>query len=177
MIIGNGRLVTNDPDHPYFEKGAVRVAGELIDAVGNFDDLKEQYPDDEVLDAEGRVIMPGMINAHTHIYSSYARGMGVSKPTRNFPEILKNLWWALDRSLTMEDNELSAYTTYIDSIRNGVTTLFDHHASPHAVEGSLFTLAEAAKTIGIRGSISMELSDRDGVKVGEEDIKESVAFI
>ncbi|NLA96147.1 MAG: putative aminohydrolase SsnA [Clostridiaceae bacterium] len=177
MIIGKGRLVTNDPDHPYFEDGALRIVGQLIDAVGNFDDLKKLYPDDEVLDAQGRVIMPGMINAHTHIYSSYARGMGVSKPTRNFPEILKNLWWALDRSLTMEDNELSAYTTYIDSIRNGVTTLFDHHASPHAVEGSLFTLAEAAKEIGIRSSFSMELSDRDGVKIADQEIKENVDFI
>ncbi|NLB28365.1 MAG: putative aminohydrolase SsnA [Clostridiaceae bacterium] len=177
MIIGKGRLVTNDPDHPYFENGGLRIVDQLIDAVGDFDDLKKQYPDDEVLDAQGRVIMPGMINAHTHIYSSYARGMGVSKPTRNFPEILKNLWWALDRSLAMEDNELSAYTTYIDSIRNGVTTLFDHHASPHAVEGSLFTLAEAAKKTGIRGSFSMELSDRDGVKTADQEIKENVDFI
>ena len=154
MIIGNGRLVTNDPDHPYFENGAIRVVDELVDAVGDFEELKAKYPEDEVLDAQGRVIMPGMINAHTHIYSSYARGMGVSKPTRNFPEILENLWWALDRSLTEEDNSLSAYTTYIDSIRNGVTTLFDHHASPHSATGSLFTLAEAAKEIGIRSSFS-----------------------
>jgi putative selenium metabolism protein SsnA len=177
MIIGKGRLVTNDPDQPYFEEGAVRVTGEIVDAVGHFDDLKKQYPDDQVLDAKSRVIMPGMINAHTHIYSSYARGMGVSKPTRNFPEILKNLWWALDRSLTMEDNELSAYTTFIDSIRNGVTTLFDHHASPHAVEGSLFALADAAAKIGIRGSFSMELSDRDGVRIADKEIKENVDFI
>ena len=144
MIIGNGRLVTNDPDHPYFENGAIRVVDDLVHAVGDFEELKAKYPEEEVLDAQGRVIMPGMINAHTHIYSSYARGMGVSKPTRNFPEILENLWWALDRSLTEEDNSLSAYTTYIDSIRNGVTTLFDHHASPHSATGSLFTLAEAA---------------------------------
>ncbi|HZK29158.1 MAG TPA: putative aminohydrolase SsnA [Clostridia bacterium] len=177
MIIGNGRLVTNDPDHPYFENGAVRIVGDLVDEVGSFEKLKAQYPDDEVIDACGRVIMPGMINCHTHIYSSYARGMAASKPTRNFLEILENLWWALDRSLTQEDNELSAYTTYIDSIRNGVTTLFDHHASPHSATGSLFTLAEAAKKIGIRGSFSMELSDRDGEAITDREIKENVDFI
>ncbi|MDD3418125.1 MAG: chlorohydrolase, partial [Eubacteriales bacterium] len=63
MIIGNGRLVTNDPDHPYFENGAIRVVDELVDAVGDFEELKAKYPEDEVLDAQGRVIMPGMINA------------------------------------------------------------------------------------------------------------------
>lgn len=177
MIIGKGRLITNDAENPYFENGAVRIVDQLVDDIGDYDDLKAAYPDDEVFDAKGRVIMPGMINAHTHIYSSYARGMGVSRPTRNFLEILENLWWTLDRSLTMEDNELSAYTTYIESIRNGVTTLFDHHASPNAAEGSLFTLAEAAKKIGIRGTFAMEVSDRDGEAITDLEIKENVDFI
>ncbi|MGI6157605.1 MAG: putative aminohydrolase SsnA [Saccharofermentanales bacterium] len=177
MIIGNGRLITNDPAAPYFECGAVRFSDGVIDAVGSLEDIKAKYPEDDILDAKGRVIMPGMICAHTHIYSSYARGTGASRPTRNFLEILENLWWALDRSLTMVDNELSAYTTYIDSIRNGVTTLFDHHASPHAAKGSLFTLAEAAKDIGIRGSFSMEVSDRDGEAITDEEIQENIDFI
>lgn len=177
MIIGNGRLITNCEDNLYFKNGAVRVVGELIEEVGDFEDLKARFPDDEVFDVGGRIIMPGMINAHTHIYSSYARGMGVSKPTRNFPEILENLWWALDRSLTLEDCDLSAYTTYIESIQNGVTTLFDHHASPNAAKGSLFALAEAAREIGIRGSFSMEVSDRDGEKITDAEIKENVDFI
>jgi len=177
MIIGNGRLVTNCEKNLYYEQGAVRVVGEIIEEVGSFEELKERFPEDEVIDVGGRVIMPGMINAHTHIYSSYARGMGVSRPTRNFPEILENLWWTLDRSLTTEDCELSAYTTYIDSIRNGVTTLFDHHASPHAAQGSLFVLAAAAGEIGIRGSFSMEVSDRDGEAITDAEIKENIDFI
>ena len=177
MIIGNGRLVTNCEKNLYYEQGAVRVVGEIIEEVGSFEELKERFPEDEVIDVGGRVIMPGMINAHTHIYSSYARGMGVSRPTRNFPEILENLWWTLDRSLTTEDCELSAYTTYIDSIRNGVTTLFDRHASPHAAQGSLFVLAAAAGEIGIRGSFSMEVSDRDGEAITDAEIKENIDFI
>ncbi|MFR2716366.1 MAG: hypothetical protein ACLTA5_03010 [Anaerococcus obesiensis] len=60
--------------------------------------------------------MPGMICAHSHIYSAYARGMAVSKPTDNFFNVLENLWWALDRELTTEDVRLNALTTYMESI-------------------------------------------------------------
>lgn len=177
MIIGNGYLLTNDAEHPYIKNGAVRIKGDSVDQIGETDALREKYPEDEFIDAEGRVIMPGMINSHTHIYSAYARGMSVSGPTTNFPEILENMWWALDRRLTMEDNTLSAYLTYIESIRNGVTTLFDHHASPHAAKGSLFALAEAAKNIGIRASFSLETSDRDGEAITDEEIEENVDFM
>ena len=177
MIIGNGKLITNDKENPFFENGAVRVVDQLVDAVGDFEELKKKYPEDEVVDVEGRVIMPGMINAHTHIYSSYARGMSVSKPTTNFLEILENQWWSLDRKLTLEDCKLNALTLFIEGVRLGVTTVFDHHASPNAALGSLFAIAEAAEEIGVRGTYSLELTDREGVKFAEQEIKENVDFI
>jgi len=145
MIIGNGYLLTNDAEH-HILKMAQSVSRRFRRSNRRDDALREKYPEDEFIDAEGRVIMPGMINSHTHIYSAYARGMSVSGPTTNFPEILENMWWALDRRLTMEDNTLSAYLTYIESIRNGVTTLFDHHASPHAAKGSLLRSPKRQRT-------------------------------
>lgn len=177
MILGNGRVITNDSGQTYFEDGAVYFKDGVIGEVGKTEDLKKKYPEEEFVDVERRVIMPGMINAHTHIYSAFARGMAVSKPTRNFIEILENQWWALDKKLTLKDSKYSAYQTMIESVRNGVTTIFDHHASPYHIEGSLFALAEAAKEVGIRGDYCYEVSDRDGVKIAEEGIKENVDFI
>ncbi|MDO5718072.1 MAG: putative aminohydrolase SsnA [Tissierellia bacterium] len=177
MIIGNGRLYTNDPDNLYIENGAVYIEGGLVKEVGKFEDIKAKYPNEELLDADGRLIMPGMINAHTHIYSSYARGMSVDKPQRDFNEILENLWWNLDKKLTLKDTELNAYTTYMESIRNGTTTVIDHHASPYHTEGSLFKIAEVAKKIGIRTSLCYEVSDRDGEEITDQQIKENVDFI
>lgn len=177
MIIGNGRVITNDLENTYIENGAVLIEGDTILEVGDFETLKAAYPDQEVFDVKGRLIMPGMINAHSHIYSAYARGMAVSKPTRNFFEILENQWWALDKSLNLEDCKLNAYTTYIESIRNGVTTLFDHHASPNAVTGSLSAIAEAASDLGIRTLLCYELSDRDGMAIRDKGIEENVSFI
>lgn len=177
MIIGNGRLISNDPLEPYIENGGVLIDGNTIRAVGDFQTLKGQFPHEAVYDVRGRLIMPGMINAHTHIYSAFARGFGPSKPTPNFLKILENMWWHLDKELTEEDNRYSAYAAMSESIRLGVTTLIDHHASPHAVPGSLFTLAEAAKDLGIRASLCYETSDRDGVEIARQGIAENVRFI
>ena len=89
------------------------------------------------IDASRKVVVPGFINAHTHFYSTFARGLTTTKPAGNFVDVLKNLWWRLDSALTIEDCYYSALIALLDAIRHGTTTLIDHHASPHAVRGSL----------------------------------------
>lgn len=145
MIIGNGRLITNSDKIGFMDNGAVLIKGNVVEEIGDFETLKKANPNEEVLDANGQLIMPGMICAHSHIYSAYARGMAPSGATDNFFNILENLWWKLDRSLGLEDIKLNAYTTYAESIKSGVTTLIDHHASGHCIPGSLFALEEVAK--------------------------------
>jgi putative selenium metabolism protein SsnA len=177
MIIANGPVITNDPANPFVPDGAVVVQGDSIVAVGPAAEIRAAHPGQEMVDVGGRVIMAGLINAHTHAYSAYARGMAVHRPTRNFTEILENLWWRLDRLLTLEDVELNAGTTFIESIRNGVTTVFDHHSSPGAVSGSLQTMADVAGRIGIRTSLCYETSDRDGAGVLAAAIEENTLFM
>jgi len=177
MIIGNGKVITNDSTDTFIENGAVRIGNNVIEEIGNYEDLKRAYPDEEIIDVKGKVIMPGMICAHSHIYSAYARGMSVSKPTAGFYQVLENLWWNLDRKLTLEDVKLNAQTTYIESIQNGVTTLIDHHSGPSSATGSLFTIAEAAKELGVRTSLCCEVSDRDGKDITQKEIQENIDFI
>ena len=130
MIVGNGRLITRDPANPYLEDGAVVIEGELVKEVGTLAEMKAKYPNAEFVDAQGGVIMPGLINAHTHIYSGLARGLAIEgKNSRNFIEVLEDTWWNIDRHLTMDGTKACAYATVLDSIRNGVTTIVDHHAS------------------------------------------------
>ncbi|MEP7035630.1 MAG: putative aminohydrolase SsnA [Actinomycetota bacterium] len=177
MIIGHGPVITNDPASPFIADGAVVVKGDSIVAVGPAAEILAAHPGEDLVDVGGRVIMAGLINAHTHAYSAYARGMAIHQPTRNFTEILQNLWWRLDRLLTLGDVELNAGTTFIESIRNGVTTVFDHHSSPHAVPGSLQTMADVAGRIGIRTSLCYEASDRDGAGVLAAAIEENTSFM
>lgn len=178
MIIGNGRVITRDEENPYIENGAVVIRDNTIIAVGDYSVLKEKYKEEEFIDAKGKVIMPGLVNTHMHIYSAFARGMAGKGPApKNFTDILENLWWRLDKGLTLEDTKYSAYTTYLDCIKNGVTTVFDHHASPYSVEGSLFTIGDAAKELGVRTCLCYETSDRDGEEILKAGIKENINFI
>lgn len=177
MIIGNGILITNSDKTPFMENGAVLIKGNTIEETGDFETLKAKHKGEEIIDAEGGIIMPGMICAHTHIYSAYARGMSTTGPNDNFFHILENTWWKLDRNLKLEDIKLNAYTTYIESIKNGVTTAIDHHASGHCIPGSLFAIEEAAKDIGIRTSLCFETTDRDGKEATKAGIKENIDFI
>ncbi len=69
---------------------------------------------------------------------------------------------AIHRALTLEDTYQSGKVAYLDSIRNGVTTVFDHHASYGEIAGSLTQLSNAADELGIRTCLCYEVSDRDG---------------
>lgn len=78
LLIGNGRLITRSEELPYLEDGAVVLDGEVVKEVGSLADMKAKYPDAEFVDAKGGVIMPGLINVHTHIYSGLARGLSIN---------------------------------------------------------------------------------------------------
>ena len=177
LLIGNGRLITRDPKLPYLESGAVVVDGEVIKEVGDFATLKSKYPQAEFVDAKGQVIMPGLINAHTHIYSGLARGLAINgnNPT-NFLEVLEGMWWNIDRHLAMDGTKASAYATVLDCIRDGVTTIFDHHASFAEIPGSLFAIKDVCRELGIRANLCYEVSDRDGEEKSLQSIKENADF-
>ena len=177
LLVTNGRLITRDAAQPYFEDGAVAIDGTAIAAVGEAAALKARYPDAEVVDAKGGVIMPGLINAHTHIYSGLARGLAIAgnNPT-NFLEVLEGTWWNIDRHLTLDGTRASAYATVLDCIRDGVTTIFDHHASFAEIPGSLFAIKDVCKELGIRACLCYEVSERDGEEKCRESIAENAEF-
>lgn len=177
-LIGNGRLVTRDAANPYLDNGCVAIEGNLIAAVGATEAMKARYPDAAFIDAKGGVIMPGFINAHNHIYSAFARGLTIkgNNPT-NFLEVLDQQWWTIDRHLLLADTRASADATYLDCILNGVTTVFDHHASYGEITGSLFAIADSARTFGVRTNLCYEISDRDGEEKMKAAVKENVDFI
>lgn len=177
-LVGNGKVITRNEAMPIIENGCVVIDGNKITEVGLTENLRKKYSDARLIDAKGKLIMPGFINTHMHYYSTFARGMANdSPPAMKFSDILKGLWWRLDKVLTLEDVYYSAAVPMIDQVKSGVTTAFDHHASAYAVKGSLFKIAEAAEHIGIRSNLCYETSDRDGEKIADEGIAENVEFI
>jgi putative selenium metabolism protein SsnA len=131
----------------------------------------------KTIDAFGKVVMPGFINAHTHFYSSFARGLTKAAPAGNFPAILRNLWWRLDRQLSLDDCYTSTLVAGLEAIRHGTTTVFDHHASPHAVQGSLEAVGKAVRKMGLRACLCYEVSDRDGREIAQAGMEENLRCI
>jgi putative selenium metabolism protein SsnA len=173
-LIRGGTLVTLGdpcrvlPDHDLLLEGD-RIA--RLAPAGSL-----EGPWDREIEARGKVVMPGLVNAHMHFYSTLVRGLGKAAPSRDFAEVLENLWWRLDRKLSLEDVEVSAEIALLDAIRKGTTTLVDHHASPGAVRGSLERIARAVRRTGLRACLCYEVSDRDGARVTEEGLEENAAF-
>ena len=178
LVIGNGKLFTRKDEMPFVENGAVAIEGTKIAAVGETEAIKKQYGDAEFIDAKGGVIMPAFINTHEHIYSAMARGLSIKGYNpKGFLDILDGQWWTIDRHLTLEQTKYSAVETLISCIRNGVTTVFDHHASFGQIGGSLFTIADVAKELGVRACLCYEISDRDGMDKARESVMENAEFI
>jgi putative selenium metabolism protein SsnA len=134
---------------------------------------------EKTVDLSGKFVMPGMVCGHTHLYSALARGMPAPKKTpRNFYEILKYVWWKLDRALDDEAVYYSTLVGVLDAARCGTTTLIDHHASPNFVRGSLGVMGEAFSKVGLRGVLCYEVTDRNGkhgAKLGLEENETWVA--
>jgi putative selenium metabolism protein SsnA len=178
ILIGNGIVATLGKGNQVIEHGALLVHGDRIVAIDNDSELRQRYADADYVDAQGGLIMPGFLCSHTHFYSAFARGMALpGEPPRNFPEILERLWWRLDKQLTLEDTRASAEVYLVDAIRNGTTSVVDHHASPNAVDGSLDIIADAVEQAGIRACLAYEVSDRDGTEIIEAGIRENERFI
>jgi len=190
MLITNATLVTwsetksstrsqtLEENNCILENHALLIEAGRIAGLGPSAVMEKSHPNEERLDAGGQLVMPGLICAHTHFYGAFARGMAIPGPApADFPEILNKLWWRLDKALTLEDVRLSSQVMLLDAIRNGVTSLVDHHASPNVIDGSLDVIAEAVEQAGVRAVLCYEVSDRDGPEKARQGIAENVRFL
>ena len=174
LLIQGGTIITFGRECRVLEGQALLLEDGRIARIAPAEEIPGPF--DRVLDAWGKLVLPGFVNAHMHFYSTLVRGLGKAAPSANFQEVLENLWWRLDRKLSLDDVEMSARIILIDAIRKGTTTLVDHHASPGAVRGSLDRIARAVKDSGLRSCLCYEVSDRDGAAVTEEGLEENAAF-
>lgn len=178
MLITNARLITLGAQPDILPDHALFIDGDTIGAVGTTAELKARYPQAEIIDARGQIVMPGGICAHTHFYGAYARGMAIpGEPPRDFPQILQRLWWPLDKALDADSVRASALVCLVDAIKHGTTSLIDHHASPSCIEGSLDVIGEAVDQAGLRAVLCYEVSDRDGPGNMRAGIAENVRFL
>ena len=137
-------------------------------------DMKDFSGAEQVFDCVGCIVMPGLTNCHTHIYSTLSRGINIPFNPKNFKDILDQFWWKLDGQLDGDATYYSGLVYGSDCIKNGVTTVIDHHASGLCINGSLNQLKKSiCDVLGMRGIFCFETSDRFDI---DECIKENMEF-
>jgi putative selenium metabolism protein SsnA len=150
----------------------VVIDGDRIGAVGS------APPGVPRRDCSGTLLLPGNICAHTHLYSALSRGMPYRlAPPGNFLQILQRVWWRLDRALDEPGLRMSALAGGLDALLAGTTTVFDHHASPNLIDGSLDVIASALDELGLRSVLCYEVTDRDGEGRAAAGIAENTRFL
>jgi putative selenium metabolism protein SsnA len=151
VVFAEGRIVQVGGDLP---AGAVRV------------------------DASACLVMPAFAVAHTHLYSALACGMPpATPPPKTFVEILKRVWWRLDRALDLELVHTSALVGAVEAAKRGAAYVVDHHASPNAIDGSLDRIADALDEVGLRGALCYETTDRGGPEQRKAGLRENERFL
>lgn len=173
VLLRGGLCATLDP--PRVERADLRLAGGRIAERGP---ALTPLPGEDVADVAGALVLPGLVNAHTHLYSALARGMpGPAHTPRSFVEILERVWWRLDRALDAEAVRLSALVGAMEAARSGTTVLFDHHSSPSFVPGSLGVVREAVEEVGLRSVVCYETTDRNGPEMRDAALAENEGIV
>jgi putative selenium metabolism protein SsnA len=173
ILIKNAAIITGRG--PVYPDGYIHMREGRIAAIGSAKSLR-RAAGAITIDAGGRYVLPGFINPHMHLYSMLARGMELPR-MRSFGQVLEGLWWKLDRALTLEDVYVSAKLGAVESLRAGVTTIFDHHASYGAIMGSLGAVAKGVCEAGLRASLCFEISDRGGKRARDTALDESASWL
>jgi putative selenium metabolism protein SsnA len=178
VILNNATLVTFWASKPFLEGALIALEGRTIVDFGTAGKLIDRYDDPQILDVGGRIVMPGLVNAHTHLRRTLAQGMPVKgEPPRSFEDIQESLWWKFDRALSKEDVYLAAKVGLLDSVRAGVTTVIDHHSSPANIPGSLDVVEQAFAEVGVRGSLAYATTDRYGERASRASVEENRRFL
>ncbi len=175
LLLRNGRIAIPSTPQQVLEGHSLLMENGMIARIAPASDVSA--PGAEVIDARGKLVLPGFINAHTHLYSTFACGLNQVPASKDFFEVLNHLWWRLDKALTLDECYAGALPTLIACIRSGTTTIIDHHSSPSAIRGSLDALARAADLTGLRACLCYEVSDRDGEEKALQGIAENREFL
>jgi 5-methylthioadenosine/S-adenosylhomocysteine deaminase len=137
-----------DADRRVLDRGAVAIRGERIAAVGTSAELAGWRADRRV-DCRHRAVIPGLVDCHTHLVQSLAKGIGDGLPLWPW---LRDVMWPYGRALTAEDARAAAYLGAVQSVAGGTTTVLDHHGSPSDLD-SVLAEAQAIEDVGLRGVV------------------------
>ena len=172
MELNAGTLVTmNDSSDVLEEVHVVVEDGEIVEINDGFAD------GEDVIDASDDVVIPGLVNAHTHMYSLPIRGAPLDVSPQSFYENLTDIWWRVDEAFTEETARTSAVASVKEMLEGGVTTFCDNYSGPNTLPGGLKAVAEGVNQTPIRAMLAFETTARNSIEEAEAGIEENERFI
>lgn len=180
LLIKHGLVVTIDKEDHIYRDGTIVIEGNQITAVGPGSSIPD-VPGAKVIDATGKIIMPGMVSCHNHLYSAVVRSIpysGFESPDFSFVSWMDRFWLPLleDR---VDQNIMFAGTraNVADHIRSGITTTTDTAEGSYALPGALDAVDKACMETGIRAVLSFETTGRISEENSAMGLAENVNHI
>ena len=167
LLLKNGIVITVDDDRRVLDPGSVAILGDRIEAVGTPQELAD-YQADKVINCKGKLITPGFIDCHNHLFESLLRGIGEGMEL--YPWLAELLEPFSDR-VTREEAVSAILNCSLEAIKNGTTCVIDNHYGPTDLETTL-AVADAIQQTGLRGAVARgmygpatDISDEHGYKL------------
>nr|WP_254282371.1 amidohydrolase family protein [Haloarcula salina] len=132
---------------------------------------------EDAVDARDEVVIPGLVNCHTHMYALPIRGAPLDAAPESFYEALVDIWWNVDEAFTERDARLSALGSCAEMLESGVTTFCDNYSGPNTLPGGLDAVAEGVAQTPIRGMITFETTARNSEDEAMVGIEENQRFV
>lgn len=156
----------------------VRVVHDKIDAIGPQAELRAQYPEDNIHQADGQVLSPGFVNAHAHLYGVLAHGIPLAKAPSDFWAFLADFWWPLVED-ALDHEMICAATDWVcaEMLQGGTTTVYDCLEAPFAMPEALLAQKEVVEQRGMRAVLSFEATERVSKANGQLGLQENAKFV
>ncbi len=155
ILIENGSIVTVNDAQDVHHRGYVLIENDRITAVGAGDAPARYRQADTVIDAALMAVMPGMVNAHTHLFQTFLRGLADDKPLLDW---LKTAIWPVAQVMTEEDAYIAALLGFVENIRGGATAVIDHQYI-HTEASNDDGVCQAAVETGMRFMLARGWAD------------------
>ncbi|MFA5853192.1 MAG: amidohydrolase family protein, partial [Spirochaetales bacterium] len=164
-LIVNALVVTKDGENRIFRNGVIYIEGNTIKAIGPADKLdRAAYAGAEVIDASGKIVAPGFVSLHSHLYSAVVRSIpfsGFDNADFSFISWMERFWYPmLEDKVTQNQMYIGSLANMLGNIRSGITTTTDTAEGSYAIPGAMDHVLRAADESGMRCVLSFETTGR-----------------
>ena len=181
-LIKNAMIVVPEGHNGLIRNGYIRIDGNRIAEIDTMDKLTpEKQAGAEIIDAKGKIAIPGFVSTHSHLYSAVVRSLphaGYDDVDFSFVSWMDRFWFKmLEDKVNPKDVYAGTLINCIENIKHGYTTTSDTTEGSYALPGALFEAGRAAKESGIRGVMSFETTGRISPENAKLGLKENIDFI